>query len=122
MFLEERLSDMVFLGYADNLCCRNLLEQIDTTTNLPKLRTGQSMQRMWDHFHGPTFINSQQIQFASELEVLSEQFDDLKWKQRSSKIGELIGIQDSLIAALAFLKRSNDGFAASTVVSISKIA
>ena len=117
MLLRERFSDMICVERADSLDCWKLLEQIELALNLPKLKTGQSMQRMWYYFQGLAYTDILQIQFVSRLEELSEQFDNLKWSQRSLEIGKLLSVQEAFITAFACLGGSKNAYDASLTVS-----
>ena len=106
--LFEELIDTACSESAGSLDSSLIFDQLENIMQLRKQKNGQSMQRLWNHFRGSTYSNSLQSDLATQLANLSDRFDDLKWKQPSLEIEELLNVQDNLITASSCLISSNN--------------
>lgn len=108
MLLEEELMDMAWSDSADGLDGAQVFELLKHVMEVKRHQNGQSMQRLWNYFRGPTFSNSLQSENATLLANLSDRFDILKWRQKSLEVEELLGIQDALIDASCSLTSTDN--------------
>ena len=108
VLLEEELTDMTCSESPNGFGSSLIFEQLEQTMELKKQNSGQSMQRLWNYFQGPTFSNRLQSELATQLAYLSDRFDILKWRQQSFNVEELLGIQDALIAASSSLTNTDN--------------
>lgn len=108
MFLEEELMDIACSDSADGLNGAPRFELLEHVIEVKRHQSGQSMQRLWNYFQGPTFSNSLQSENATQLANLSDRFDILKWRQKALEVEELLGIQDALIDASCSLTSTDN--------------
>ena len=67
-----------------------------------KLRTGLSMESLWQHFRPLPISNEDRLAMLLEMEALAARFDALRWKI-SISVNELAGVMAALVKAYQIL-------------------